>query len=71
MPSCDNPPRPKPWGVFEVVDEAGRVVEVHVAPTGPGGDLAPGHVLDEICVCGPRVERHHGCLPLVIHRKES
>lgn len=49
------------WGVFKKEQTNTR----HVAPCTAEGDVTGGHILDEICICEPRLE-----CDIVIHNHE-
>jgi hypothetical protein len=55
------------WGTFQAQDG-----NVHVAPCDDEGDLLNGHLLAAYCACGPKIEKHVNCSPLlVIHAQHE
>lgn len=55
------------WAVFEVRDDEGNKVAVHIAPCDSGGWLSPLHGLIPNCRCHPEEELNEGCVPIYIH----
>lgn len=56
------------WGLFEVRDDAGRLLEIHVMPC-RGDEAEPPHRPDWACDCDPRVTVESG-YHIFIHKRE-
>lgn len=58
-----------PWGVFDVKDDAGRKIAVHVVPCNENDVLEKPHTLESSCPCQPQMEFQPGGVPLFIHER--
>jgi hypothetical protein len=60
------------WGVFEIKDPVGRLMEVHVAPSTRDGLLVGHHTLTPGCYCQPEYQDEGPrCAPVYIHNLEN
>lgn len=54
------------WGVFDTLDA------IHTVPVDDNDRVRAPHVLDEMCMCSPRIELVEGTERLiVIHNEEN
>lgn len=63
---------PRPWGTFERWD-GDSMTEIHVCPCTEDGYAAPGHVIDEVCLCEPEiiVDPQSLCRIILHHRMDQ